>query len=221
MPTQYGELKNGLRAYVTYSVKSNVYYYNDGDNPGYYSQISVTNGGIVAPAPISKDIKLAAGTYELTLNGGYFSTLDKAAHTFVAGNTDRWFQVFLNAGMREIRQTKATQTATVKVRRSTSPIYQTIASFSIPPIPSAVVSYNANGGTGAPSAQTKWYGETLTLSSTRPTRTGYTFAGWATSSSGSVAYQPGGSYTANSAATLYAKWTPISVTLSYNANGGS
>lgn len=32
------------------------------------------------------------------------------------------------------------------------------------------VSYNANGGTGAPSSQTKTYGVTLTLSSTKPTR---------------------------------------------------
>lgn len=32
------------------------------------------------------------------------------------------------------------------------------------------VTYNANGGTGAPSAQTKWYNETLLLSKTAPTR---------------------------------------------------
>lgn len=68
------------------------------------------------------------------------------------------------------------------------------------------VSYNANGGSGAPSSQTKTYGSNLTLSSTKPTRTGYTFAGWATSSSGSVAYQPGGTYSNNASVTLYAKW---------------
>ena len=69
------------------------------------------------------------------------------------------------------------------------------------------VSFNANGGTGAPSAQTKTYGQTLTLSSTRPTKSGYTFKGWGTSSTTeTVSYQPGGSYTANAAITLYAVW---------------
>ncbi|MBQ4140175.1 MAG: InlB B-repeat-containing protein [Clostridia bacterium] len=84
------------------------------------------------------------------------------------------------------------------------------------------VSYNANGGSGAPSAQTKTYGTALTLSSTKPTRTGYTFQGWATSSSAtSASYSAGGSYTSNSGATLYAVWKINTYTVSYNANGGS
>lgn len=68
------------------------------------------------------------------------------------------------------------------------------------------VSYNANGGSGAPASQTKTYGVNLTLSSTVPTRAGYAFKGWATSSTGAVAYQAGGTYSANSAVTLYAVW---------------
>lgn len=36
--------------------------------------------------------------------------------------------------------------------------------------PTYTVSYNANGGTGAPSNQTKTYNQTLTLSSTKPTK---------------------------------------------------
>lgn len=86
---------------------------------------------------------------------------------------------------------------------------------------SYTVKYNANGGTGAPSSQTKWHGTAITLSSTKPTRTGYTFDGWATSSSGNVAYKEGASYTANASVTLYAKWTAITYTVTYNANGGS
>lgn len=69
------------------------------------------------------------------------------------------------------------------------------------------VTFNANSGSGAPSAQTKWINETLTLSTVKPTRSGYTFLGWATSSSAtSATYAAGGSYTANAAATLYAVW---------------
>lgn len=94
-------------------------------------------------------------------------------------------------------------------------------SFTVPALTSYKVSYNANGGSGAPSAQTKYYGKTLTLSSTKPTRTGYIFKGWATSASGSVAYASGASYTANAAVTLYAVWQKITYTVSYNANGGT
>lgn len=91
------------------------------------------------------------------------------------------------------------------------------------PRPTYTVKYNANGGSGAPRSQTKTYGVTLRLSSTRPTRSHYTFLGWATSANGSVAYQPGGNYTANKAVTLYAKWQIVSHTITYNAgaNGGT
>lgn len=78
---------------------------------------------------------------------------------------------------------------------------------SIPKKPSYSVSYNANGGSGAPSSQTKWYGSNLTLSSVKPTRSGYIFKGWNTSSTATTAsYQPGASYTINSSITLYAVW---------------
>lgn len=73
---------------------------------------------------------------------------------------------------------------------------------------SYTVSYDANGGSGAPGSQTKTQDITLTLSGTKPTRSGYTFLGWATSSSAtSATYQPGGSYTANASVTLYAVWS--------------
>lgn len=94
-------------------------------------------------------------------------------------------------------------------------------SITVPALASYKVSYNANGGSGAPGSQTKWYGTTLKLSSTKPNRSGYSFQGWATSSSGSVAYAAGANYTANAAVTLYAKWKANTYTVSYNANGGS
>lgn len=94
-------------------------------------------------------------------------------------------------------------------------------SVTVPAWTSYTVKYNANGGTGAPSSQTKWKDQTLKLSSTKPARTGYTFQGWATSASGSVAYAAGANYTANAAVTLYAVWKANTYTVSYNANGGT
>lgn len=86
---------------------------------------------------------------------------------------------------------------------------------------SYTVSFNANGGTGAPGSQTRWYGEVIYLSSVRPTRTGYVFQGWAKSPSGRVEYQPGSAYGLDANTTLYAIWSPETYTISFNANGGS
>lgn len=93
---------------------------------------------------------------------------------------------------------------------------------SVPAWPSYKITYNANGGSGAPSAQTKWKDQTLTLSSTKPTKTGHSFLGWSTSSTAtSATYTAGGSYKANSAATLYAVWKANTYTITYNPNGGT
>lgn len=92
--------------------------------------------------------------------------------------------------------------------------------FSVPVLESYTVSYNANGGSGVPPSQTKWYGQTLKLSSATPTRTGYTFKGWATSSTGGVVYASGSNYTANAAVTFYAVWQINTWTVAYNTNGG-
>ena len=72
------------------------------------------------------------------------------------------------------------------------------------------VSYNANGGRGAPDDQTKIQGRDLKLSTVRPTREGYTFAGWAEGNTASAAqYLPGGLYTRDQSATLYAVWEAV------------
>ena len=95
-------------------------------------------------------------------------------------------------------------------------------SISVAAKTSYTVGFNANGGTGAPSAQTKWHGTALTLSSTKPTRTGYTFKGWATTSGATTAkYSAGGSYTANASATLYAVWSINTWKVTYYANNGT
>lgn len=69
------------------------------------------------------------------------------------------------------------------------------------------VSYNANGGSGAPASQTKKWGINIKLSTTKPTRADYNFLGWGTSaSSTTVAYAPGATYSTNAVITLYAIW---------------
>ncbi len=70
------------------------------------------------------------------------------------------------------------------------------------------ISYNPGAyGTGSIASGTKTYGVNFTLSSSTFTRTGYTQTGWSTTDGGAKAYDLGGTYTANTAITLYPFWT--------------
>ena len=95
------------------------------------------------------------------------------------------------------------------------------------------VYYNANGGSGGPSSGRGTYGGTYLIASGEPSRSGYTFLGWSTSSSGSAMYNYNayGSYTGPmtdrftlySTTYLYAIWQHNATTyiITYNPNGGS
>ena len=84
------------------------------------------------------------------------------------------------------------------------------------------VTFNGNGSDGGTTAtQTINEGASVALTSNGFTRTGYTFAGWATSAGGVVAYADGALYTmSTSNVTLYAKWTPTIYTCSPPAPSG-
>lgn len=81
------------------------------------------------------------------------------------------------------------------------------------------LTYDANGGSGAPSAVSDI--TSTTISNIVPTRSGYKFLGWSTSSSATYAsYFSGNSISLTSDITLYAVWQKF-YTITYNANGGS
>lgn len=144
--------------------------------------------------------------------------------TATLNGSGKWYvdNSWINAGWYSPGQTLSLYAKAWYARGNGSvPTSEVSGSYTVPTL-YWTVSYNANGGSGAPSNQTKYRDKTLTLSSTKPTRTGYTFLGWSTSSTAtSASYSAGGSYTSNSAVTLYAVWKLNSWTVSYNANGGS
>lgn len=77
------------------------------------------------------------------------------------------------------------------------------------------VSYNANGGKGAPESQTAEEGEAITLSKKVPTRTGYTFDHWSYVVDRSEAvFKPGDTYSAGTH-TLTAIWKRNTYTIKY------
>lgn len=112
-------------------------------------------------------------------------------------------------------------------RGSTSDYYKITFSgtaISAPTSYTCYLYYNANGGSGEPSTQsytgTSTSSHTFTISSTRPTRSGYNFLGWSkTATDSSASYSPGGSISVgyNDTVILYAVWqvkpTTYSVTV--------
>lgn len=83
---------------------------------------------------------------------------------------------------------------------------------------SYTATFNGNGGTPSPSTITKTYGSELGTLPTA-TRTGYTFLGWYTASSGGTKISSTTKITGN--VTYYAQWSINSYTLTYNVNGGN
>lgn len=86
--------------------------------------------------------------------------------------------------------------------------------------------FNANGSTGAMQPQDFTYDETKALTANTFTKTGYTFAGWATEQNGTVVYtdaQQVKNLTAIQGETvnLYAVWKPNTYRVAFKANGGT
>ncbi len=158
------------------------------------------NGGSGAPEPQTKQ-----PATELTLSG---QKPTRPGYTFSGWSIDRNAEsAAYEAGGTYTDDTSITLYAVWKINTYT-------------------VTYDANGGTGAPSAQIKTYGQPLILSSKVPVRSGYTFLGWSESNTATDAvYQAGGEYIENSNAVLYAIWekdkSENKVQVTYDANGGS
>lgn len=186
------------------------------------------------PFGVSLDITATAGTIKRISEGSYTVNLTVSWETHYSGNKTNFGMSATSGGVTKTISAydgtkrssgSATFTGTYSISgtgAATKEITVTFKNFNtdqnksasenvtlsvaVPALPSWTVSYNANGGSGAPSAQTKIQDIGLTLSSAKPTRANYTFKGWSTSASGAVVYTPGARYTENKAVTLYAVW---------------
>lgn len=85
-----------------------------------------------------------------------------------------------------------------------------------------VITFENNGGSGGPTTQAINANETGVLTVQTPSRLGYSFRGWDTSSDAvTPVYLPGDSITLTEDITLYAVWDIWTYTLTFDANGGS
>lgn len=82
------------------------------------------------------------------------------------------------------------------------------------------VTFNPNGGSVSPNNKSVTYNSTYgTLPI--PTKTGYSFNGWYTSTSGGNKITQNTKVTTPSAHTLYAMWTPNKIKVKFHTNGGT
>lgn len=97
-----------------------------------------------------------------------------------------------------------------------------LTSVMVPAYPQYTVAYDANGGDGAPAAETVKATKSVTVSEQIPTREGYTFLGWGLTADADVAaYHAGDTYDVGESVTLYALWEILTYTVTYDANGGA
>lgn len=82
------------------------------------------------------------------------------------------------------------------------------------------VTFDANGGSGTIANISVEEGSEITLPENTFTKNSYIFAGWATSADGDVSYSDKTKITVTGNTTLYAKWTAITYTITYEPNGG-
>lgn len=157
-----------------------------------------------------------SGTCNMTLS--IYRPDGSCAHTYTYKNSDNnWIgQKLDQAGTWKIQSKitgslSGTNTRTITVKESSTTTYYTL-------------SYNANGGSGAPSSQRVKANTGFYLSSTKPTRSGYTFLGWSTNKNAtSASYSAGAGVRISSNITLYAVWkknatvNPTSVSLNYTS----
>ena len=184
----------------------NQYLNNGGSNykiqfkydPKYTVTVSAGSNGSVAKTSVTAGNIDAVTLPSATANTGYhFNNWTTSSSNLTLGNT-----------------TSAT-TGTVKAR-ATGTVTANFAANTY------TVAYNANDdnypGTaaGATTSSSHTYGTAKNLTSNGFSRTGYIFAGWATTPTGDVAYSNGQSVTNLSSTqgatvTLYAKWTEITI----------
>lgn len=172
--------------------------------------------------PPSNYVRNGSATYTVTYVKTYTHTvyyLNGETNGSVASSTSRTGKPGTSYSITApsvtgMRSTKSAITGTFGSSNTSETVYYYPITYTL--------SYNANGGKVVPASQTKKYGETIYISSTKPQKTGYNFVGWSTSpSSSTVAYSPGDRYSANTSTTLYAIWGIKKYTVSFNANGGT
>ena len=185
-----------------------------GATPSYYASVS-QSANYKVQSYNSGDFRNGVAWYDLQ-NDSSMSSYDK----FVAGKR---YSVHVYLEPKTGYSFKSTPGATLNgySATSSSPLYDGTVCVTYTftcEVTTITVSFNSNGGTVSPTSKTITSGSSIGTLPT-PTRSGYTFNGWYTSSSGGSRVYTSTTFSNNT--TVYAHWSPNTYTLTFNPNGGT
>jgi uncharacterized repeat protein (TIGR02543 family) len=138
--------------------------------------------------------QIGSSSADLTLFGNLNTTFSNPGYTFTGWNT-----VQSGAG-------------TAYANGALYPFDSSVSLYAQwSPLPTPIITFNINGGTGNESPLSDPSGTSVSLpSGTGLTLSGYTFAGWNTAANGlGTQYAAAQSFDVTSTETLYAQWTPV------------
>ena len=190
-----------------------------------FKNLTTINGGST-----TLNANWTANSYTVTLdrqgasNGSssvtatYDSAMPSISVPTKTGYTFQGYYTSTNGGGTKYYNSNGTSAHTMKLTGGTLYAYWKPNSYS--------VKFNGNGNTGGSMTnQSFTYNSAQNLKANAFTKTGYTFAGWATSASGNKVYSDKQSVknlttTNGGTVNLYAKWTANSYSIDWNENGG-
>ena len=167
-------------------------YFTAKDAPLSFAVIFDANGGSVSPS--SKEV-VNGETY------GELPTPTRNGYSF-----DGWFDA-TDGGTQVTPETTVNLSANQELFARWTPNSYTVA-------------FNANGGSVSPSGKEVTNGGTYGALPT-PIRTGYAFDGWFDATDGGKQVTPETAVSLSANQELFARWTPLRYTVTFNANGGS
>ena len=205
------ELWSGSTAAVSFSKKT--YYWNrthSAQNP--YVWVRMTGVSHVATAIIVPAKPSYSVTYLANEGSGSTSSQTKWYGENLTLNANK----FTRSGYNFYHWN--TNTSNTGTTYNAGATYTGNAALTLNAIWNPIITYNPNGGTGSNVTQNKTFGQNISISANKFTRSGYSFYHWNTNTSNTGStYNPGATYSSNNSLTLYAIWDARVV---YDANGG-
>lgn len=204
---------------------------------GWYN--AATGGSLIGGAGGSYSPSLSASITSRSLTSNVVTLTTSSTHGFVVGMTVSIINInSIFNGSYTITSVPTTTTFTYAKTNAN------VASASVTPSGRATmttltvyaqfvgltytITYNGNGNTGGVvpqrgSVQVGGSAHVIDGATTPPTKTGYTFDGWYTTSTGAdgTSYAVGASYNSAANLNLFAKWTANTNVISYDANTGT
>ncbi|GMO26715.1 MAG: hypothetical protein Pg6A_14070 [Termitinemataceae bacterium] len=212
----------GITSEATYTIraKSNV------------TGIDVKDEFTVNLKPLDVTVAVTGNVTELSKDGSatYTASVNANDNKNVSWSVTPATNVSMTGGvLKNTKSVTQNETVTVKATSQADTSRSGTKTVTLKP-PKFTIKYDANNGSGTSTTETtvRTYGVPFNLAANTYTKTGYSFSGWSTTSSGSVFYTDGQQNvnnidppSNNAVVTLYAVWTLANYNIIYNNMTGA